>query len=115
MDGEVDIVRMSVMFVLLAPSAFGQLTARNPVDELKDHLTQALEESDTPLTPDQERQLALLIEEERQAACKALVADVIENSSFSEEREASQEALKNAEQVYSFFRFICPSFWLSEK
>jgi len=54
-------------------------------------------------------------EEERQAACKALVADVVENSSFAEEREASQEALKNAEQVYSFFRFICPSFWLSEK
>ena len=64
------IVRLSVIFVLLTSSAFGQLTARNPVDELKDHLTQALEEARIPLTSDQERQLALLIEEERQAAVK---------------------------------------------
>ena len=64
------IVRLSVIFVLLTSSAFGQLTARNSVDELKDHLTQALEEARIPLTSDQERQLALLIEEERQAAVK---------------------------------------------
>jgi hypothetical protein len=56
------------MCLLLAASAFAQLTSRNPVDELKDEVTQALAEANVPLTPDQEKELALLIEEERQAA-----------------------------------------------
>ncbi len=54
--------------IFLTPSIFGQLTARNPVDELKDHLGRALEDAQIPLTSDQERQLALVIEEQRQAA-----------------------------------------------
>ena len=54
--------------MFLTPSTFGQLTARNPVDELKAHLVLALEEAQIPLTSDQEQQLALLIEEQRQAA-----------------------------------------------
>ena len=62
------LLRFGLICIFLTPSAFGQLTARNPVDELKDHLTRALEEAQVPLTSDQERQLALLIEEERQAA-----------------------------------------------
>ena len=61
-------VRLSLIFILFATAAFGQLTARNPVDELKDQVTRVLADSQVPLTPDQERQLALLIEEERQAA-----------------------------------------------
>jgi hypothetical protein len=47
---------------------FLQLSARNPVDELKDQITEALASAKVPFTPDQEKQLALLIEEERQAA-----------------------------------------------
>ncbi len=62
------LLRLGLICIFLTPSAFGQLTARNPVDELKDHLTLALEEARIPLTSDQEQQLALLIEEQRQAA-----------------------------------------------
>src|SRR5262245_24476049 len=54
--------------VLVAMSAFGQLTERNPVDELKDQATQVLADAKVPFTADQEKQLALLVEEERQAA-----------------------------------------------
>ena len=61
-------LRLALICIFLTPSAFGQLTARNPVDELKDHLALALEEAQSPLTSDQEQQLALLIEEQRQAA-----------------------------------------------
>ena len=46
LDGEMKIVRLSLICIFLTTSAFGQLTARNPVDELK---------------ADQERQLVLLI------------------------------------------------------
>src|SRR5215471_6733990 len=52
----------------LSANAFGQLTEKNPVDELKDQVTQVLAAANVPLTPEQEKQLALLIEEERQAA-----------------------------------------------
>src|SRR4029079_11030954 len=62
------IFRLLLICILLTPSAFGQLTARNPVDELKDQVTQALADAMVPFTPEQEKQLALLIEEERQAA-----------------------------------------------
>jgi hypothetical protein len=59
---------ISIMLLMLAASAQAQLTARNPVDELKDQVSQALVDAKVPFTPDQEKQLALLIEEERQAA-----------------------------------------------
>ena len=62
------LIRISLICIILTPLAFGQITSRNPVDELKDHLTRALEQARIPLSSDQERQLALLIEEERQAA-----------------------------------------------
>ena len=62
------LLRLVLICLFLTPSAFGQLTARNPVDELKDQVTQALAAANVPFTPDQEKQLALLIEEERQAA-----------------------------------------------
>jgi hypothetical protein len=65
----IDVLRGSCLICLLfTTSLFGQLTARNPVDELKEEVAQALSASNVPFTPDQEKQLALLIEEERQAA-----------------------------------------------
>src|SRR5947207_12969909 len=57
-----------IVCLLLSSTAFGQLTEKNPVDELKDQVGQALVAANMPLTPEQEKELALLIEEERQAA-----------------------------------------------
>jgi hypothetical protein len=62
------ILCIGLVCVFLTTSAFGQLTERNPVDELKDQVTHVLSDAKVPFTPDQEKQLALLIEEERQAA-----------------------------------------------
>src|SRR4051812_15395336 len=65
-SGEVmKIFRFLMICMSLTPSVFAQLTARNPVDELKDQVTQALTEANVPFTPDQEKQFALVIEEER--------------------------------------------------
>jgi hypothetical protein len=60
--------QMALICLYLSATAFGQLTEKNPVDELKYQVTQALSTANVPLTPEQEKQLALLIEEERQAA-----------------------------------------------
>ena len=62
------IVPLALICICLTAPAFGQITARNPVDELKDQVTQGLTDAKVPLTPEQEKQLTLLIEEERQAA-----------------------------------------------
>ena len=60
--------RLFAALVLLTASAFGQLTDRNPVDELMEQVTQVLADGNVPFTADQSRQLALVIEDEREAA-----------------------------------------------
>jgi hypothetical protein len=61
-------IRVVLLCLFFAMTALGQLTVRNPVDELKEEVGNALATAKVPFTPDQEKQLALLIEEERQAA-----------------------------------------------
>src|SRR5262245_30198382 len=62
------LVRQALIGFFLITSAFGQLTERNPVDELKEQVTRVLAEANVPLSPDQEKQLALLIQDEHEAA-----------------------------------------------
>ena len=63
-----DLIRFAVLSLLLAPSAFAQFSTRNPLDELKDQVAIVLISAGVPFTADQERQLALLIEEQRQSS-----------------------------------------------
>ena len=93
------LLRLVCICIFLTPSAFGQLTARNPVDELKDHLTRALEEAQVPLTSDQERQLALLIEEERQAA-ENLFGETWDFSQGPPQGEQQDQALAGIRWMY---------------
>ena len=103
---------LSAIFVLLTSSAFGQLTARNPVDELKDQLTQALEEAGIPLTSDQERQLALLVEEERQAA-ENLFGATWDFSQGPPQGEQQDQALAGIRWMYDAMKSKLPVY-LSE-
>ena len=93
------LLRLGLICIFLTPSAFGQLTVRNPVDELKDHLTQALKEARIPLTSDQERQLVLLIEEERQAA-ENLFGETWDFSQGPPQGEQSDQALAGIRWMY---------------
>ena len=52
------LVLLSLIWISLTPSAFAQLTARNPVDELKDRATQVLVDANVPFTPEQEKHWA---------------------------------------------------------
>src|ERR1051325_11372427 len=62
------LLRLFFICVFFTPTVFSQLTEKNPVDELKEQVAHALAAVNMPLTPEQEKELALLIEEERQAA-----------------------------------------------
>ncbi len=102
-------IRLSLVFVFLTASAFGQLTARNPVDELKDHLTQALEEARIPLSSNQERQLALLIEEERQAA-ENLFGETWDFSEGPPQGEQQDQALAGIRWMYDAMKNKLPAY-----
>ena len=101
------LLRLGLICILLTASAFGQLTVRNPVDELKDQLTQALEEARIPLTPDQERQLALLIEEERQAA-ENLFGETWDFSQGPPQGEQQDQALAGIRWMYDAMKNKLP-------
>ena len=56
-------------FVLLSTAAFGQqFSTRNPLDELKDQVAKVLVEAGVPFTDQQDKALALFVEEQRQSS-----------------------------------------------
>src|SRR5262245_1215352 len=101
-------LRLGLMF-LLGITCFGQLTARNPVDELKDQLTQVLADANVPFTPEQEKQLALLIEEERQAA-ENLFGITWDFSQGPPQGEKRDQALAGIQWMYEELKKKIPSY-----
>ncbi len=102
-------MRSAVICVLLATSAFGQLTARNPVDELKDQVTEALALAGVGFTADQERQLALLIEDQRQAA-ENLFGETWDFSQGPPQGEQQDQALAGIRFMYDELRSRLPEY-----
>ena len=98
-----------IYYLCLTGSAFGQLTARNPVDELKDQVTQALIDAEVPFSPDQERDFALLIEEERQAA-ENLFGETWDFSQGPPQGEESDQALAGIRWMYDALKDEFPAY-----
>jgi hypothetical protein len=98
-----------LLYFLFVPSSFAQLTARNPVDELKDQVTKALIDAKVPFTPDQEKQLALLIEEERQAA-ENLFGVTWDFSNGPPQGEQRDQALAGIQWMYDELKKKLPSY-----
>jgi hypothetical protein len=103
------IFRLGFICIFLTTTAFGQLTARNPVDELKDQVTQALTAANVPFTPDQEKQLALLIEEERQAA-ENLFGVTWDFSKGPPQGEQRDQALAGIQWMYDELKTKLPAY-----
>src|SRR5438093_4391097 len=97
------------VFVFLSSTVFGQLTEKNPVDELKDQVTQALTAANTPLTPEQEKELALLIEEERQAA-ENLFGVTWDFSNGPPQGDQRDQALAGIRWMYTELKGKIPSY-----
>ena len=103
------VMRPALIGILLATSAFGQLTARNPVDELKDQVTDALALAGVAFTADQERELALLIEDDRQAA-ENLFGETWDFSQGPPEGEQQDQALAGIRFMYDELRRKLPAY-----
>jgi hypothetical protein len=97
------------LVLLLATSGFGQLSARNPVDELKDQVIEALTAAKVPFTEDQQKQLALLVEEERQAA-ENLFGITWDFSQGPPQGERRDQALAGIQWMYNELKKKIPSY-----
>jgi hypothetical protein len=60
--------RLILIFVLWTASVYGQLVTQNPLDQLREQVARVLENATVPFNPEQEIQIALLIEEQRKAS-----------------------------------------------
>src|SRR5688572_29049145 len=103
------LVRFSLIFVFLNVLVFGQLTTKSPVDELKEQVTQVLKAANVPFTPDQEKQLALLIEEERQAS-ENLFGIIWDFSKGPPQGEQRDQALAGIQWMLDEFKKKLPTY-----
>jgi len=96
------------MTFLLTTLAFGQLTTKSPVDEFKEQVTQVLSNANVPFTPEQNNELALLIEEERQAS-ENLFGVIWDFSKGPPEGEQRDQALAGIQWMLDEFKKKLPS------
>src|SRR3972149_10778067 len=99
--------------VLVTLPLHGQLTAQNPLDELKDQVVQVLNDAGVPFTPEQERQLALLIEEQRQAS-EDLFGQIMDFRGGIPEGQERDRAIAGIQWIHDEFKRKLPAY-LSEE
>jgi len=109
LDLRMKAIQLGLICIIFTTSAIGQLTERNPVDELKDQATQVLADAKVPFTPEQEKQLALLIEDERQAA-ENLFGETWDFSKGPPQGDQRDQALAGIRWMYDELRKKLPSY-----
>jgi hypothetical protein len=88
---------------------FFQFTSQNPLDELKSQVTKVLADATVPFTEEQERQLALLIEEQRQAS-EDLFGVIMDFKDGPPQGEARDKALAGIQWMHNEFKKRLPDF-----
>jgi len=106
--------RYCLVAFLIATPVFGQLTTKSPVDEFKDQVTQALEEANVPFTPEQDKELALLIEDERQAS-ENLFGVIWDFSKGPPEGDQRDQALAGIQWMLDEFKKKLPTYLTPEQ
>jgi hypothetical protein len=107
-------VRVFIVIALFAGSSFSQFTTRNPLDELKDQVAMVLANAGVPFTSEQDRQLALLIEEERQAS-EDLFGVIMDFSEGPPQAEQRDRALAGIQWMHDQFKKKLPDFLTAQQ
>ena len=92
-----------LIFVLATLPAYPQLVTQNPLDELKEQLAKVLAEAGVPFTPEQEGQVALVLEEQRQAS-EGLFGEIMDFSNGIPENAERDRALASIQWIHDAFR-----------
>src|SRR5262245_46629426 len=102
---------LCVFFICLlsAGVACAQFTTKNPLDELKDQVAKVLSDAAVPFTSEQEAQLTLLMEEERQAS-EDLFGVIMDFSAGPPQGEQRDKALAGIQWMHDEFKKKLPTF-----
>src|SRR3990172_8870548 len=95
--------------LLLATPAFGQLSTRNPLDELRDQVVQILADAGVPFSAGQEKELALLIEEQRQAS-EDLFGQIMDFTNGVPQGQERDRAMAGIQWINDEFKKKLPTF-----
>ena len=103
-------LRQLVLCLVLATlPAHAQLVTQNPLDQLKEQLADVLAEAGFPFTTAQEGQVALLVEEQRQAS-ESLFGDIMDFSDGIPEGAERDRALASIQWLHDAFRAKLPDY-----
>src|SRR5262245_5957448 len=103
------VVLLVFICVLGSSLAYGQFTTKNPLDELKDQVAKVLSDAAVPFTSEQEAQLTLLMEEERQAS-EDLFGVIMDFSAGPPQGEQRDKALAGIQWMHDEFKKKLPTF-----
>ena len=105
----VNLFRLCLVCVLWTTVALGQLVTQNPLDELRAQVGGVLADAGVPFTPEQERQIALLLEEQRQSS-ESLFGEIMDFSSGIPEGDQRDRALAGIQWINDEFRAVLPDY-----
>jgi len=91
-----------------------QFTTRNPLDDLKDQVAQVLADANVPFTPEQTQQLALFVEEQRQAS-EDLFGVIMDFRDGPPQGEQRDRALAGIQWMHDEFRKKLPNFLTADQ
>jgi hypothetical protein len=108
------LIQHLVIWTVLAATAHGQFSTQNPLDELKEQLINVLIEAGVPFTPSQEQQLALLMEEQRQAS-EDLFGEIMDFSDGPPQGADRDRALSGIQWMHDEFKKKLPGFLTADQ
>ncbi len=106
--------RLVLFLVLTVGPVKAQLVTQNPLDQLKEQLATILAEAGVPFTPIQEGQVALLVEEQRQAS-ENLFGDIMDFSNGIPEGAERDRALASIQWIHDAFRAKLPDYLTTDQ
>ena len=109
-----NLLRLCLLSTLLTTVALGQLVTQNPLDELRIQIAGVLADAGVGFTAEQERQIALLLEEQRQSS-ESLFGEIMDFSNGVPEGDQRDRALAGIQWIYDAFRTSLPSYLTSDQ
>ena len=105
MEPIVNLFRLCLVCVLWTTVALGHLVTQNPLDELRAQVGGVLADAEVPFTLEQEWQIALLLEEQRQSS-ESLFGEIMDFSSGIPEGDQRDRALAGIQWINDEFRAV---------
>jgi hypothetical protein len=97
------VLKILVVLILSTTPAFAQFSTQNPLDELKNQVEMVLRDAEVPFTAEQEQQLALLMEEQRQAS-EDLFGEIMDFSKGPPQGADRDRALAGIQWMHDEFK-----------